>query len=119
MSFFSIPPIGASPYTSAPSAATGAKPAAAPAKSYAAAASQAAVDVDVDTSIPGSPPAEVLDQMQTAAGAQDRLAATGKALHFDLDESGKLTVQVTDLSGSVLGTASPSSVLDVASGKTL
>jgi hypothetical protein len=64
--------------------------------------------------IPASPPAEVLSQMATAAGAQDRLAASGQALHFSLDETtGKLTTQLTDLSGNVLGSVSPSTVLDI------
>ena len=67
--------------------------------------------------IPASPPDEVLSQMATAAGAQDRLAESGQALHFSLDETtGKLTTQRTDLAGNVLGSVSPSAVLDIAAG---
>jgi hypothetical protein len=82
----------------------------------AAAPSTTAAAVTIDA-IPASPPAEVLSQMATAAGAQDRLAASGQALHFSLDETtGKLTTQLTDLSGNVLRSVSPSSVLDIAAG---
>ena len=82
----------------------------------AAAAEATSVAVTLDA-IPASPPADVLSQMANAAGAQDRLAASGQALHFSLDETtGKLTTQLTDLSGNVLGSVSPSTVLDIAAG---
>jgi hypothetical protein len=75
--------------------------------------------VTVDT-IPASPPPGVLAEMATAAGAQDRLAAGDRALHFSLDQTtGALSAQVTDLTGSVLRTIAPSDVLDVAAGGSL
>jgi hypothetical protein len=69
--------------------------------------------------IPSSPPQEVFAAMLTAAQAADRLAASGKALHFNADETTGLSVQLTSLDGTVLGTVAPSTVLSVASGGTL
>jgi len=69
--------------------------------------------------IPSSPPQEVFAAMLTAAQAADRLEASGKALHFDTDETSGLSVQLTGLDGTVLGAVSPSTVLSVASGGTL
>ena len=114
----SINPIPAVPVTAAadPSSATrraARAPAAAPA------ADDDAVSVDV-SAIPGSPPDEVLQAMGTAAGAYDRLAATGRHLHFASDPStGQLSVQVTDPDGQLLGTVSASTVLGIAAGEPL
>jgi hypothetical protein len=69
--------------------------------------------------IPSSPPQEVFASMLTAAQAADRLAATGRALHFSTGAGTGLSVQLTDLAGTVLGTVAPSTVLSVASGRTL
>jgi hypothetical protein len=70
--------------------------------------------VTVDT-MPAAPPPEVLDAIGAAAGAYDRLAAGGLQLHFCLDEqTGKVATQVYDLHGTVLGTLSPSQVVDIA-----
>jgi hypothetical protein len=67
--------------------------------------------------IPASPPPEVLDAVGVAAGAQDRLAQIGQALHFKLDDaSGKLTVEVRDLHGNVLSTVPAGKALDIAAG---
>lgn len=74
--------------------------------------------VTVDT-IPSSPPQEVFAAMLTAAQAADRLAASGRALHFSTDETAGLSVQMTSLDGTVLGTVSPTTVLSVASGGVL
>jgi len=74
--------------------------------------------VTVDT-VPGTPPQEVFAAMLTAARAADRLAASGRALHFSTDAATGLSVQLTDLSGTVLGTVAPSTVLSVASGDAL
>jgi len=74
--------------------------------------------VTLDT-VPSSPPQEVFAAMLTAAQAADRLGAAGKALHFSTDETSGLSVQLTSLDGTVLGTVSPSTVLSVASGGTL
>src|SRR5579875_3773975 len=69
--------------------------------------------------IPSSPPPEVFAAMLTAAQAADRLAATGRALHFSTDEATGLSVQLTDLDGTVLGAVAPSTVLSVTSGGAL
>jgi hypothetical protein len=69
--------------------------------------------------IPSSPPHEVFAAMLTAAQAADRLAASGRALHFSTDETSGLSVQLTSLDGTVLGTVAPSTVLSVASGDVL
>lgn len=74
--------------------------------------------VTLDT-IPGSPPQEVFAAMLTAARAADRLAETGRALRFSADGPGGLSVHLTDLDGTVLGTVAPSTVLAVAAGGTL
>ena len=78
-------------------------------------AASAADPVTLDT-IPSSPPQEVFAAMLTAARAADRLAAAGRALHFNADETTGLSVQLTSLDGTVLGTVAPSTVLSVASG---
>lgn len=82
-------------------------------------ASAAVGDATGRETIPSSPPQEVFAAMLTAAQAADRLAATGQALHFSTDETTGLSVQLTDLDGTVLGTVAPSTVLSVASGDTL
>jgi hypothetical protein len=76
-----------------------------------------AVTVDA---VPAAPPPEVLEAISAAASAYDRLAAGGVQLHFHLDDhTGKVTTQVYDRYGTVLGTLSPSQVLDVATTGTL
>jgi hypothetical protein len=72
--------------------------------------------VRVET-IPSSPPPEVLHEMSTAAGAYDRLAAAGQALHFKVDgTTGKLHVEVHDVHGNLLFSVPASKALDVAAG---
>jgi hypothetical protein len=84
------------------------------------AASIEAVKVDVGTSIPSSPPAEVLDAMGTAAQTHDRLAAADRGLSFKIDDrTGKVVVSVHDNSGHVLFTVPGSKALDIASGGSL
>ena len=79
----------------------------------------AAEDPATFDAIPSSPPQEVFAAMLTAAQAADRLAASGRALHFSTDETTGLSVQMTSLDGTVLGTVSPTTVLSVASGGVL
>ena len=79
----------------------------------------AAGDSATPGAIPSSPPQEVFAAMLTAAQAADRLAASGKALRFSTDDTSGLSVQLTTLDGTVLGTVSPSTVLSVASGGVL
>lgn len=72
--------------------------------------------VRVDTT-PSMPPAEVMNQIASASAAYDRLTASGHRLHFDVDHtSGAVSIELHDTQGNVLGTLSPSQVLDVAAG---
>lgn len=72
-----------------------------------------------DEAIPGSPPPEVFAAMLTAAQAAERLTASGRALRFRTGEATGLSVQLTDLDGTVLATVTPSAVLSIASGEPL
>jgi hypothetical protein len=69
--------------------------------------------------VPSSPPPEVFAAMLTAAGSAERLAASGRALHFSTEGATGLSVHLTDLDGTVLGTVAPSTVLSIASGEDL
>lgn len=72
------------------------------------------------SSIPASPPPEVLDAIGTAADAYDRLNDGGRQLHFETDPAtGRLSIQVLDLDGNVTATLPPSKVLDLADGASL
>ena len=75
--------------------------------------------VRLDT-IPSQPPESLHGEIDTAAQRVDELRADGHELHFGFDEeSGRVQVEVRDLSGNVLRTIAPSMVLDVASGAKL
>lgn len=75
------------------------------------------VEVDV---IPERPPREVLDAIDAASRAYQKLRAQGRELHFAQDaDSGRLTIEVRDLDGRLLRTIPPSRLLDVATGGTL
>ncbi len=70
--------------------------------------------------IPATPPDEVLNAMGVAADAYDQLAASGRQLHFGIDQaSGKVVVQLHDDNGSMLSTVSPSKALEVAAGESI
>ena len=72
--------------------------------------------VAVDT-FPASPPPELSDAIAAAAQAYDDLEASGRRLHFAVDPpTGRLSIEVHDLSGNVLSTLTPGEVLDVAGG---
>ena len=72
------------------------------------------------TRIPDCPPAELLDAIDAAADAYERLAASGRRLHFETDsDTGKLSIQVLDLDGKTLGTIAAREVLDLVSGSPL
>jgi hypothetical protein len=78
-----------------------------------------AVKVDV-SSIPASPPDEVLDAMGVAAGVYDHLAARDRGLSFKIDDAtGKVVVAVHDAEGKVLFTVPASKALEIASGGSL
>ena len=66
--------------------------------------------------IPSSPPPEVLEQMAQAHQIYEQLAADGKSLHFDHDESGPATVELRDSNGTSLRTLSLAEALDLAAG---
>jgi uncharacterized FlaG/YvyC family protein len=75
--------------------------------------------VRLDT-IPSQPPESLHGEIDRAAQRVDELKAEGHELHFAYDEdSGRVRVQVRDLSGSVLRTIPPSTALGVASGAKL
>ncbi len=70
--------------------------------------------------IPALPPDEVLDEIGAAADRADELWADGRELHFRNDEaSGRVIVEVRDLTGRVIRTISPSESLGVLSGAAL
>jgi flagellar protein FlaG len=69
--------------------------------------------------IPSSPPQEVLDAMDAASRAYQRLRADGRELRFAQDaDTGHMTIEVRDLDGNLLRTIPPSRLLDVATGGT-
>jgi hypothetical protein len=66
------------------------------------------------------PPADVLEAIAAADEAYERLEASGRHLHFDIDQiTGKLTVRLLDLEGRLLRVVPPATVLDVATGGSL
>jgi hypothetical protein len=68
-------------------------------------------------SLPGSPPAGVLDAVGAAAARATELRAANRELHFRKDaESGRVIVEVRDLEGHVIRTIPPSHALDVMAG---
>ncbi len=72
--------------------------------------------VSVDT-FPSTPPPELTDAIAAAAQSYDNLEAGGRRLHFAVDPpTGRLSIEVHDLTGNVLSTVTPSQVLDVAGG---
>jgi hypothetical protein len=88
----------------------------APVSSFAAALDSS---VALDT-IPSSPPPEVLDQMASAAQTYERLSSQGRELRFAREQdSGRMTIEVRDRRGNVLGQLTPSQALEVAAGAPL
>ena len=70
--------------------------------------------------IPASPPPEVLDAIARAHEACERLEASGRHVHFDLNEfSGRLAIELTDASGTPLRSLSSRTVLELAAGAAL
>jgi uncharacterized FlaG/YvyC family protein len=69
-------------------------------------------------SLPPSPPPEVLDEVAAARARAAELAAANRELHFSKDEeTGRVIVQVRDLSGNVIRTIPPSGALAVLAGE--
>jgi hypothetical protein len=79
-----------------------------------------AARIHSDDDIPASPPPEVLDAIDAAFAACERLEATGRQVRFNLDEAtGRLRAELTDRDGVQLQSLSGSAVLDLATGATL
>lgn len=64
--------------------------------------------------IPAAPPPDVIEAIGAAARAYDRLLTRGRRLHFDTGGATRLSIQVQDMHGHLLGTLSPSEALDLA-----
>jgi hypothetical protein len=74
------------------------------------------IDVHFDA-IPARPPREVLEAIAAAHEAYERLEESGRQVRFDLNEAtGRLAMELTDLSGTLLRSLSPHAVLDLAAG---
>jgi hypothetical protein len=70
--------------------------------------------------IPASPPPEVLDAIARAHRAYERLEASGRHVHFDLDKvSGRLAIELTDALGTPPRSLSPRTALELAAGAAL
>jgi hypothetical protein len=69
--------------------------------------------------IPASPPPEVLDAIDAALAACERLEAAGRQVRFSTDEAtGRLSAELTDRDGVRLQSLSGRAVLDLAAGAT-
>lgn len=92
----------------------------APAQDPATAATRSGVPVRTDQvtlSVPSSPPEEALAAVDHAAGVAAELYAAGKELHFGTDpDTGRVSVQLRGLDGSVHDTLSGSRALELLSG---
>ena len=108
---FNLPPIGGADSTGGAGRPTGPK-----GSGFSAALQSAAASL---ASIPAAPPAEVLEQMHDAAQVADKLRAMDRELHFEPQPNGRVLIQVRDLGGNVVRTASPSEALDIAAGARL
>ena len=111
---FDIPPIGG------PGGAADPPRAAAPAQrpDFATSLEAASNDVNVST-LPASPPTEVLEQMHEAGRVAQELRAQQRELHFEPTGNGRVIVQVRDLDGNVIRTIPPSRALEIAAGAPL
>jgi hypothetical protein len=66
------------------------------------------------------PPPELRDELHAAARRPDELREQGRELHFALDVGGtRVSVEVRDLAGRVLGIVTPAEALEVACGAAL
>ena len=64
-----------------------------------------------------APPESVLDAVETAAAAYDRLEARGQHVSFELDPAtGEVQIELQDLDGQPLAPLSPSEALRFADG---
>ena len=110
---FEVPPLSSTDQV------LGAQPAQRTDKPQPASKVEGADAVRLDT-IPSQPPESLKAEMDRAAQRVDELKADGRQLHFTRDkDSGRVVVEVQDLSGNVLRTIPPSKALAVASGDKL
>ncbi len=65
---------------------------------------------------PGSPPAEVLDQMEAAGRICRRLLESGQRLRFSVEPEGGVKIELADREGKMRA-VSPAEALDIAAGK--
>lgn len=65
---------------------------------------------------PGSPPAEVLDQMEAAGRICRQLLESGQRLRFSVEPEGGVKIELADREGKMRA-VSPSEALDIAAGK--
>jgi flagellar protein FlaG len=107
---FELPPVGQPNPTSAPSRTP---------RVAAAAPGELGAAVEVNLSIPSSPPPELRAEMAAASRRVDELAAQDRELHFELDDNGRIVIEVRDLDGNVIRSIPPSRMLDVAAGAPL
>jgi hypothetical protein len=98
-----------------PAAAVAASSRASRAQRTAATEPAAADEAVTVQTIEPSPPPEVHAAMAKAAGAYDKLQASGHQLQFHLDtNTGHVEIEVHDLEGHVLFTVPPSKALQIA-----
>lgn len=67
---------------------------------------------------PGSPPAEVLDQMEAAGRICRQLLESGQRLRFSIEPEGGVKIELADREGKMRA-VSPTEALDIAAGKSL
>jgi len=67
---------------------------------------------------PGSPPAEVLDQMEAAGRICRQLLESGQRLRFSIQPEGGVKIELADREGKMRA-VSPTEALDIAAGKSL
>lgn len=67
---------------------------------------------------PGSPPAEVLDQMEAAGRICRQLLESGQRLRFSVEPEGGVKIELADREGKMRA-VSPAEALDIAAGKSL
>jgi uncharacterized FlaG/YvyC family protein len=73
----------------------------------------------VMSDVPPAPTEEVRAQVERAAQIAQDMADRNRELHFSKDaETGRVVIQVRDLSGTVIRTIPPSHALDLMSGAT-
>lgn len=66
--------------------------------------------------LPAAVPAELSIAIDAAGRRTDAMAASGRELHFDVDASGELVVQMRDRHGNVLKALSPTQAVSLMGG---